>query len=88
MQTLTARARQGGELREETVATEQLLLRGASLKKTKWIVGMVMYTGKHTKVGTPAGARRACNPCCRIRTRRVPHRSRCVSTNRHHFQGD
>jgi phospholipid-transporting ATPase len=29
---------------------KQLLYRGARLKNTKWIYGLVIYTGKNTKI--------------------------------------
>ena len=32
------------------VATEQLLLRGAVLRKSQWAVGVVVYTGMQTKL--------------------------------------
>ena len=32
------------------IESKQLLLKGAILKNTKWIVGFVIYTGKHTKL--------------------------------------
>lgn len=33
-----------------SVKKDNLLLRGATLQKTRWIVGVVVYTGRHTKV--------------------------------------
>ena len=41
------------KLGEETIVYEgdkQLLYRGARLKNTKWIYGLVIYTGKNTKI--------------------------------------
>ena len=40
-------------LRGETIVYEgdkQLLYRGAKLKNTKWILGLVIYTGRNTKI--------------------------------------
>ena len=41
------------KLGEETIVYEgdkQLLYRGARLKNTKWVYGLVIYTGKNTKI--------------------------------------
>lgn len=38
------------EGRKFSLDTQQLLLKGASLKNTKWIVGFVVYTGEDTKI--------------------------------------
>ncbi len=39
-----------GDQNEVPVEAKQLLLRGAVLKKTRWIVGMVVYAGVQTKL--------------------------------------
>ena len=39
-----------GEQEEVSVEAKQLLLRGAVLKKTRWVVGMVVYAGVQTKL--------------------------------------
>lgn len=39
-----------GEEKLCNVLTEQLLLRGAVLRKTSWVVGLVVYTGMQTKL--------------------------------------
>eukprot|EP00241_Pyramimonas_parkeae_P000712 CAMPEP_0114248118 /NCGR_PEP_ID=MMETSP0058-20121206/13395_1 /TAXON_ID=36894 /ORGANISM="Pyramimonas parkeae, CCMP726" /LENGTH=1017 /DNA_ID=CAMNT_0001361489 /DNA_START=230 /DNA_END=3280 /DNA_ORIENTATION=+ len=39
-----------GEARREALTPDQLLLRGSTLRNVDWVVGMVAFTGKDTKV--------------------------------------
>jgi phospholipid-transporting ATPase len=39
---------------EETVSIKNILLRGSILKNTEWIYGIILYTGKHTKLSLNA----------------------------------
>jgi phospholipid-transporting ATPase len=38
------------EERKFSLDTQQLLLKGASLKNTKWVIGFVVYTGEDSKI--------------------------------------
>ncbi|EIW73502.1 hypothetical protein TREMEDRAFT_26850 [Tremella mesenterica DSM 1558] len=39
-----------GGVRSEAVTINEMLLRGCSLRNTKWIIGMVIFTGADTKI--------------------------------------
>lgn len=43
------------ELRQDTITLNNMLLRGCSLRNTKWAVGMVVFTGSDTKIMINAG---------------------------------
>ena len=38
------------EWRQEAVTINELLLRGCSLRNTKWVIGLVAFTGADTKI--------------------------------------
>ena len=40
---------------KEAITPENVLLRGTSLRNTKWIIGLVVYTGKESKIMLNAG---------------------------------
>lgn len=44
-----------GEICNEPVTINNMLLRGCSLRNTKWVVGMVVFTGNDTKIMLNAG---------------------------------
>lgn len=44
-----------GEICSESVNINNMLLRGCSLRNTKWVVGMVVFTGNDTKIMLNAG---------------------------------
>ncbi|OWB54686.1 hypothetical protein B5S28_g539 [[Candida] boidinii] len=44
-----------GEIANEPVTINNLLLRGCTLKNTKWVVGVVVFTGDDTKIMLNAG---------------------------------
>ncbi|VEU19266.1 DEKNAAC100336 [Brettanomyces naardenensis] len=46
---------QGGEVSNEPVTINNLLLRGCSLRNTNWVVGIVAFTGPDTKIMLNAG---------------------------------
>ena len=37
-------------MQDFSIDKNQLLLKGADLANTEWIVGVVCYTGEHTKI--------------------------------------
>lgn len=45
-----------GEMKQEGVTINELLLRGCSLRNTTWVVGMVVFTGADTKIMMNGGA--------------------------------
>ena len=51
------RGRAGGEF--VPVSARNMLLRGCTLRNTKWIVGLVVFTGRETKVMKKAGSVRS-----------------------------
>jgi len=46
---------ENGEVANEPVTINNLLLRGCSLRNTKWVVGIVVFTGSDTKIMLNAG---------------------------------
>lgn len=38
------------QVRKETVTINNMILRGCSLRNTKWVIGMVIFTGPETKI--------------------------------------
>jgi phospholipid-transporting ATPase len=36
--------------KDHTLSEKQLLLKGASLQNTDWVIGLVVYTGEETKI--------------------------------------
>ena len=46
---------QNGNIRNEPVNINNLLLRGCTLRNTKWAMGMVIFTGDDTKIMINAG---------------------------------
>ncbi|KAI3404902.2 DNF1 [Candida oxycetoniae] len=46
----------GGQEVQEPVTINNLLLRGCTLRNTKWVIGIVMFTGDDTKIMLNAGA--------------------------------
>lgn len=46
---------ENGEVCNESVNINNMLLRGCSLRNTKWVVGMVAFTGNDTKIMLNAG---------------------------------
>jgi phospholipid-transporting ATPase len=36
--------------KDHTLCEKQLLLKGASLQNTDWVIGLVVYTGEETKI--------------------------------------
>eukprot|EP00818_Percolomonas_sp_WS_P009150 CAMPEP_0117445648 /NCGR_PEP_ID=MMETSP0759-20121206/5911_1 /TAXON_ID=63605 /ORGANISM="Percolomonas cosmopolitus, Strain WS" /LENGTH=1276 /DNA_ID=CAMNT_0005237845 /DNA_START=155 /DNA_END=3985 /DNA_ORIENTATION=- len=48
------------EQQSQPLGPDNILLRGSMLKNTEWIIGLVMYTGKHTKL--------------RLNSKRSPHK--------------
>ncbi len=38
------------EGKDHTLSEKQLLLKGASLQNTDWVIGLVVYTGEETKI--------------------------------------
>ncbi|ODV81596.1 phospholipid transporting ATPase [Suhomyces tanzawaensis NRRL Y-17324] len=47
--------KQTNETKQEAVTINNLLLRGCSLRNTKWVVGIVAFTGNDTKIMLNAG---------------------------------
>lgn len=45
----------GGEENEESINIENLILRGSSLRNTKWAIGIVSFTGHETKIMLNSG---------------------------------
>lgn len=43
------------ELKAEPISIENLLLRGCNLKNTNWVIGVVIFTGKETKIMMNSG---------------------------------
>lgn len=43
------------ERRSEPISIQNLLLRGCSLRNTKWVLGVVVYTGEETKIMINSG---------------------------------
>ena len=43
-----------GDGQEVGLDAKQLLLRGATLRKTRWVVGMAVYSGLQTKLQVKA----------------------------------
>ena len=59
------------EWRQEAVTINELLLRGCSLRNTKWVIGLVAFTGADTKImlnggDTPLRRRPTCKFCARL----------------------
>lgn len=46
----------GGEERQEPVTINELLLRGCALRNTKWVIGLVIFTGADSKIMLNQGA--------------------------------
>ncbi|KAI9675252.1 MAG: hypothetical protein M1817_001154 [Caeruleum heppii] len=44
-----------GESRAEPISIQNMLLRGCSLRNTKWVLGVVVYTGEETKIMINSG---------------------------------
>jgi len=38
------------EMKQEAITINELLLRGCSLRNTKWVIGVVVFTGEDTKI--------------------------------------
>lgn len=38
------------ETKQEAITINELLLRGCSIRNTKWVIGMVVFTGEDTKI--------------------------------------
>ncbi|KAL9045041.1 MAG: hypothetical protein Q9214_001868, partial [Letrouitia sp. 1 TL-2023] len=47
---------EGGQEMAEPITINNLLLRGCSLRNTKWVLGVVVYTGGETKIMLNAGS--------------------------------
>ncbi|KAH9913379.1 phospholipid-translocating P-type ATPase [Amylocystis lapponica] len=45
-----------GELKQESVTINELLLRGCTVRNTAWIIGLVVFTGADTKIMLNGGA--------------------------------
>jgi phospholipid-translocating ATPase len=39
-----------GEEKQEAITINELLLRGCMIRNTKWVIGMVVFTGGDTKI--------------------------------------
>lgn len=45
-----------GELKQESVSINEMLLRGCTLRNTAWVIGLVVFTGPDTKIMLNGGA--------------------------------
>ncbi|CCM05301.1 uncharacterized protein FIBRA_07515 [Fibroporia radiculosa] len=53
---LQYRVAETGELKQESISINEMLLRGCTLRNTAWIVGLVVFTGSDTKIMLNGGA--------------------------------
>lgn len=47
---LRFRDQQSGQLKGEPVTINEMILRGCSIRNTAWVIGLVVFTGKDTKI--------------------------------------